>query len=232
MRPRLRPRAPRRAALCAPPAQRKEQNLKIVTDAVLSLIQTDAVYDGQRRALEILRDEMAAPGANIDAEQMQQRLRELAEKESAKRVERLGDCRATPLFQSYTRGAKLQADDDEDGVQMTQDFAPGDLLCPLMRTLYEQPTKIKPCFQVGSTRCVFSKAAILNHVNQNSRTGMKCPMVGCAYQGMVRASDLEPCKETELMVKRALQQQEREKIRLAAENQEEDEDALDEDPVI
>lgn len=200
---------------------------------MLSLIRTDAIYAGQKRALEKLRDEMSAPGAAVmDAQQMEQRLRELSEKESAKAVDKLGDGRASSLFKAYVRDAKLTIEeDDDDGVQMTQGFVAGDLICPLMKSEFVQPMKAKPCFALGATKCVFSKTAIMQLVRSKSG-GVPCPQMGCVYTGQLKASDLEPSKEMELMIKRERQRQEREKIRRAGEVEMLDDDALDEDEEV
>jgi len=209
--------------------------MDIVKDAVASLIRTDAALLGQKRALEILRDETAASlagSAPPDAKQLQERVRKLAKEEGAKEVARLGDCHAAPAYKQFAQAAKLPAagggGDDDEMVELTQHgSAPGDVLCPLMKTLLVEPTAIKPCLQVGASKCIFTKRAITDIVRKGGHAGASCPIFGCAYKGAVKLSDLVPSQEMERKVRRALQEQERERLRRAAED---DEDAIDVDP--
>lgn len=207
-----------------PDPERRRAFISTLTTAMQSLVRTDAIYEGHKRALNKLSAELSASNASLDGETLQKRLKELAATETAEAVQQLDGKSNLQEYKNFMREARLEGGADEDEVQCTQEV--DSLICALLKSEMVDPTKVVPCFKVGATRCVFSSQAI-RQVIQQGRGQVKCPLVGCSYTGMIRLSDLEPCKDTARKLKRAKEDAARE--RLAQDAAAEDVDALDDE---
>ncbi|KAJ1618243.1 hypothetical protein T492DRAFT_1094213 [Pavlovales sp. CCMP2436] len=209
--------------------QQAEAFFKTVSEAMLSLVRTDAIYEGQKRALERLRDELQAAGdGNMDTQQMQKRLRDLAKEEGDAAAVRSGANGAgLPAYKEYARAAGLSHDNDDDEVEMTQQaLDPKDFLCPILKSKMVEPTKVTKCFEKGSTRCVFSKQGITSLVK---RQGTACPVMGCMYTGAITLQDLLPCRETERKLKALERELKKQKLLRDDDTLDVDDDLLDDD---
>jgi hypothetical protein len=104
-------------------------------------------------------------------------------------------------------------------------------MCPIMKCELVEPMKIKPCWEVGAKRCVFSKVSITGLIKQSQggREITACPVSGCAYKGRVKLSDLAPCPEVMRAMQRAKHALGREQQRRGALAHDVDDDLLDVD---
>jgi len=179
--------------------------------AMDSLLQTQARYAAHKRVLNAIASELNSPSAGtLEPDELSKRVQHDCTNAADADASRADGSR-NHKYQEFLEEAGLKkADDVDDEVQMTQ--ATFDPHCQLTKAVFENPMRSTPCFQRGSSRCVFSKDAIHSLIQQG-RGGARCPTVGCPYGGNITAGDLKACKDTERKVKRWLQADARERMR-------------------
>lgn len=211
--------------------------MKSMNVAMLSLVRTTALYQGQGCALEKLKDELLrAPSGDPppSSAALQKRLRELAAEEGDRLVAQHADGRGMPQYQEFARHAGIgdsAGPDDDEELQMTERVSGQDYMCPIMKCELVEPMKIKSCWDIGAKRCVFSKVSITSLIQQapGGREIAACPVSGCAYKGRVKLTDLAPCPELERAMKKAKLALERQQQKRGALALDVDDDMLDED---